>query len=271
MTDPAAAYAASAHYELLPGAHGPVVVLLHGLGGTGAQPLGLLPGGFAGCGYPVLAPDARAHGATRHIGDAADFTLDQLAADVLALVDALGLGGRPLLPVGISMGAAVGLRLIQVRPDLVARALLIRPSFSDAPWPAHLRVFRLIARLLREQGPAGRAAFQRSSELGAVAAVSQVGADSLVGQFDLPEARERVVRLEQVPANPALTWPGVWDPGIPVTVVGAEGDPNHPLWVARRWHESMRGSSLAVVPSRDADPFGYAEGLAGAVRAVLRP
>jgi hypothetical protein len=72
-----------------------------------------------------------------------------------------------------------------------------------------------------------------------------------------------------VPGIVSLDWKGVWDPGCPVTIVGAEGDPQHPLAVARLWHRRIAASELQIVPSRDADPQAYAEALASIVTARI--
>jgi pimeloyl-ACP methyl ester carboxylesterase len=104
MTDAGQQYVAAARYELLDRGGSHLVVLLHGLGGDRNQPLGLTTDRLAGTGVSVLAPDARAHGQTDVIGGPDDFTTAALAADVLALVDTLGLGDKQLIPVGISMG-----------------------------------------------------------------------------------------------------------------------------------------------------------------------
>lgn len=243
-----------------------VAVLLHGLGGDSAQPLGLTGDELGSLEVDLLAPDARAHGRTPVIGPAAAFRTDALAADVLALVDRLGFGRHRLLPIGISMGAAVALRLAEIAGDRLSGALLIRPAFGPQPWPAHAAVFAVIADLLRRFGPAGADRFVETPEYRAVAAVSASGAASLVEQFSKPQAVERVVRLEAVPANTAVDWNGVRDLGLPVTVVGAPQDPVHPLELATLWQQRIRGATLALVPARDEDPIGYA----GALERIVR-
>ena len=183
-----------------------VVLMLHGLGGDRDQPLGLL-GRDVDPRLTVVAPDQRAHGETPVVGAAEDFTTDSLADDAAALLSAQGLQGRPLVVVGISMGAAVALRLLQRGGHDLRGGLLVRPAFATAPWPDHLLVFAQIAELLRARGvAAGQRAFVESPEHGRVAAVSAAGAQSLREQFTKPQALERVVRLEAVPANPAITW-----------------------------------------------------------------
>ncbi len=243
-----------------------LAVLLHGLGGDSNQPLGLTDDQLAGTHIDVLAPDARAHGRTMLIGSADRFSTEAMADDVLALIDQLGFGDHRLIPIGISMGAAVALRLAETVPDRVAGALLIRPAFGPEPWPVHAASFAVIADLLRRFGPDGASRYRQSGEHRAVAEVSASGATSLVEQFTKPYAVERVVRLETVPGNTAVGWEGARDLGMPVTVIGAPQDPVHPVAMAELWQQRIAGATLEVVPARDADPDGYAAALESIVR-----
>jgi pimeloyl-ACP methyl ester carboxylesterase len=172
-----------------------------------------------------------------------------------------GLGDRSLIPVGISMGAAVGLHLAVQHPERVAGAVLIRPSFGPDPWPAHLLVFRTIAALLRSGGPGALPEFQQSPEYRHVRDESVSAAASLAEQFTKPDAVRRVVRLETVPGNTAVDWKGKRAAGPPLTIVGAHHDPGHPLAVAQLWQERLAGSALLEIPSRDQQPEAYAAGL----------
>ena len=238
-----------------------VVLMLHGLGGDRDQPLGLL-GRHVDPRLTIVAPDQRAHGETPTIGVAEDFRLDGLADDAVALLSSRGLQGRPLIVVGISMGAAVALRLLQRDDHDLRGALLIRPAFQTEPWPEHLLVFNQIAELLRAHGAAaGQDAFTSTPEYLRVAAVSATGAQSLKEQFTKPHAVDRVVRLETVPANPSITWQGAWHPPCPVTVVGAEDDPVHPWPTAQLWQERIASSDLTALPSRDRAAEAYSRTL----------
>jgi len=265
--DPSEAFADAAATTIV-GSGETVVLMLHGLGGDRNQPLGLLSEPL-GEGLTVVAPDQRAHGETMVVGELQDFTVDRLADDAVALLRSRGLIARPLIVVGISMGAAVALRLMQRGGLRLRGALLIRPAFAQQPWPDHLRVFQEMAALLRSQGADGVGTFGESESYRSIVAVSPAGAESLLAQFTKPGAVDRVVRLEQVPANPSITWDGRWTPPCPVTVIGAEADPVHPLWVAELWHERLALSEFTVVPSRDRSPEAYDDQLHGIVRSHL--
>jgi pimeloyl-ACP methyl ester carboxylesterase len=268
-SDAALDYAASAAYTLLDRRSEHLAVLLHGLGGNRTQPLALTPDRLESTGVSVLAPDARAHGETSVIGARNRFTGPALAEDVVALIDRLGLADRRLAPVGISMGAAVALQLLRSERGVFDGAVLVRPSFGDRPWLAHHEVFREIAAWLRSGRAQAASEFVQSETYRQFESASPAGAASLLRQFGQPGPVERVIRLETVPGIVPIDWDGVWDPGCPVTIVGAEGDPQHPVAVAQLWHQRIADSELEIVPSRDADPQGYAEALASIVTARI--
>lgn len=97
---------------------GPPVILLHGglgnSGNWGEQIAALL-----GQGYRAVLIDSRGHG--RSTRDARPFSYDLMATDVLAVMDALGIGRAAL--VGWSDGACTALALAKAQPERVAGVL----------------------------------------------------------------------------------------------------------------------------------------------------
>ncbi|MBS1694768.1 MAG: alpha/beta fold hydrolase [Actinobacteria bacterium] len=252
-------YAAAAHYTLDNPGGAQLVVLLHGLGADHRQPLDLIAGHRLD-GAAVLAPDARAHGGTPIVGGPADFRFDALVADLAALIAQLGQAGKPTHLVGVSMGAAIALRAA-LRRDVDVRSLtLVRPAFTAQSLPPNLAVMAHIGAALGEPDlTAARARFADSAGYRAVAAVSALGAASLMAQFDAPDAVARAERLRSVPTNTAYSDPGELAAIAAATlVVGTERDPVHPMDVARAWGDAIGGSHLAVIPPRDDDPVASA-------------
>ncbi|MGR0321010.1 alpha/beta fold hydrolase [Agromyces sp. ZXT2-3] len=244
-------------------------VLLHGLGADRGQPLELfgpvlagLAGDETGGAADVIAPDVRAHGASALIGAAEEFALDRLADEVAESVATEPAGAargtepaRPFTLVGISMGAAIALR-IALRDLLpVGRAVFVRPAFDDTSLPPNLRAFPVIGELLREHGPEGGAErFTRTEPYHRVAAASPLGGRGLLAQFRAPDAAARAVRLVEVPRNRAFASDtelgALASRGIRSLVVGAPRDPVHPFELAERWASGL-GAPLERVPARD--------------------
>jgi N-formylmaleamate deformylase len=102
---------------------GPALILLHGFTDAGCNWLPLIP--HLSGGYTVIMPDARGHGLSARLKE--DFTLNDLAADVVGVLDGLGVAQAVLL--GHSMGASTAARVAALHPDRVSRVVL-----EDPPW-----------------------------------------------------------------------------------------------------------------------------------------
>ena len=240
-------------------------VLLHGLGGERAQPLSLF-GPALPEGAPVVAPDVRAHGGSTLLGSSEHFTLDALAAEIAATLPA-----GPLTILGISMGAALALRLVR-RGDLdIERAVFVRPAFTDQPLPANLAAFPVMGALLQQHG-ARRAEklFRATDYYRELEAASTLGAAGAIEQFTKPGVVERAIRLIEIPKNAAFTGAdelALVD--VPVTVIAAERDPVHPVAVAEQWAAGILGSRLERVPARDDGVRAYVAATRAAVTAAI--
>lgn len=110
------------------GAGGRALVLLHGFTGSRRDFAPRVPA-LAAFGRIVL-PDLRGHGDSTNTGDPAGYTLDQLAADLVAFVDVEGLAGCDLL--GHSLGGMVALRAALAAPDRFG-SLILMDTAARAP------------------------------------------------------------------------------------------------------------------------------------------
>lgn len=109
--------------------HGQPVVLAHSLATDRSMWDAMLP--LLETHFQVIRYDARGHGSTPATGDA--YTLQQLVADLIDLLDHLAIGRADF--VGLSMGGMVGLGLGLDHPDRVRR-LVVCDARADAP-PAY--------------------------------------------------------------------------------------------------------------------------------------
>ncbi|AKE01164.1 alpha/beta hydrolase (plasmid) [Rhodococcus erythropolis] len=114
-------------YHYLDEGTGPLVVLLHPLAASGeiwrTLTDQLAPN------FRVVAPDARGHGRSVWNGDR--FTVSELAEDVAALIDHLGVG--PAHVAALSMGGCTAIALAVRHPDQVSRLVLADTTADYGP------------------------------------------------------------------------------------------------------------------------------------------
>lgn len=103
------------------------LVLVHGFTGSSIDWTDVVDG--LAVDRRVVTMDHRGHGESTNTGDAATYTLDQLADDLAALLDHLGLDRFHLL--GHSMGGAVVLRYV-LKHQARVRSLVLMDTSSEA-------------------------------------------------------------------------------------------------------------------------------------------
>jgi len=244
-------------------------LLLHGLGGDSAQPLSLV-GPALPAGSRVFAPNIRAHGDSPTIGEPADFSFEAITSELLHEVRAAGFDDEPLTIIGISLGAALSLRLAQSGTVPIERLVLLRPAFTDQPLPPNLAVFPVIAELLHRHGPdSAEAFFRRTGLYRSLRTASRLGAAGVIEQFRKPDAAARAIRLMELPRNRAFE-PAEQPPSVPTAIIAAPRDPLHPFAVAKLWHRKLTGSTLTELPARDDGMPPYLAATRAAVGSALR-
>jgi pimeloyl-ACP methyl ester carboxylesterase len=99
----------------------PSVLMLHG-GGQNRHSWKNTGQVLADAGFHVIALDSRGHGDSDRSPDA-DYDVDTLTADVMAVLDAIG---RPVILIGASMGGLTGILVAdQAGPERVTRLVLV--------------------------------------------------------------------------------------------------------------------------------------------------
>jgi pimeloyl-ACP methyl ester carboxylesterase len=219
----------------------------HGMGADITQPLSI-GGSLAGC--RMIAMDCRGHGQTEASLDPTRISFPQFAADLVALLDALSI--ERAVVGGISMGAGVALALALAYPERVSKLILVRPAWLDRPFPPNLRWFPMAAALLREY-PASEAArrCQESPEFSELNAASKPAADSLLGQFFRPRARERAGILARMPASvPVASLTECQRLRVPTLVIVNSRDPVHPDTLGEQLAAAIPGATLSRITSK---------------------
>ena len=169
-------------------------VFQHGLGGDQNQPRGVYQ---PAAGVRLITFDFRGHGETRPLGDVAKLKIASLTDDLIALLDHLQI--ERAVVGGISLGSAVAVNTSLRYPERVRGLVLSRPAWIDRPLPENVRLYSLVAGLLKSAGAReGLEQFRRTAEYQAMERESPDCAKSLVGQFEQPRAEECAARLARL-------------------------------------------------------------------------
>jgi pimeloyl-ACP methyl ester carboxylesterase len=172
------------------------VLLLHGFTANRGEVADVLAP-LAGRGWHAVAPDLRGHGRSDHPADAAAYTFEILADDVVALADHLGWQRFALL--GHSMGGAVAQLVALDRPERLT-ALVLASTFHGPVAGVSMELVELGRWVVRESGMAGLA--------DALAARRADNPDSVATFERLQEARPGYA--DQSRARLVATSPDMW-------------------------------------------------------------
>ena len=228
------------NYILEGPASGPVVTLSHSLATNLSMWDPQIPALTSR--YRVLRFDTRGHGGTDAPGGA--YSLDQLAEDTRALLQALGIARTHFI--GLSMGGFIGQILALTYPQML-QSLVLCDTTSRVPpdakpmWDERIRaaqahgmephveptIGRWLTAPFREQRPdvvdRVRAMIRATNPAG------YIGCCHAIAILDLTD------RLQAI-AAPTLVIVGEEDPGTPVTA-------------SRTIHERIKGSELVILKS----------------------
>ncbi|PDQ20589.1 alpha/beta hydrolase [Mesorhizobium sanjuanii] len=229
--------------------NGPAVVFQHGLGGGEAQVAQAFP---ADAGIRRLTLECRGHGGSG-LGGGRPFSLGMFADDVLAAADQAGLDR--FIAGGISMGAAIALRLACRHPDRVAGLLLVRPAWTFGNAPVNMRPNAEVADLILDHGPdAARTIFAQSRTATRLKREAPDNLASLLGFFDRPDSVSFARILADISADgPGVSESDVAGLGVPALVVGNAVDAVHPLSVAHKLAATIPGATFAEIPAKALD------------------
>jgi pimeloyl-ACP methyl ester carboxylesterase len=244
---------------------GPAVLWQHGLGAPFSQPLGVFPAA------PVtrITLACRGHDES-DLGPPQDLSIATFMRDALALLDHLGIG-RLAMAGGISLGAALSLRLAACHPERVARLVLARPAWVDGPAPEGQQGYVEAGRHIELYGlHEGERRFRASALYRAVLAASPDNANSLASYFARPRPDTTTALLARLPRD----WPGVPEAQIralpqPTLVIGNGEDIVHPLAFAERLAAMIPQARLEVIPSKSVDAPGHVAGFRAALAGFL--
>lgn len=225
---------------------GTPVVLLHGLTATRRYVV-MGSRSLQRDGHRVIAYDARGHGASSPAASPEDYRYEDLARDLLAVLDDRGID-RALLA-GASMGAHTIVRFALDHGDRVAGLVVVTPAFDpDDTQDEAERLGRWdkLSEGLRTGGVEGfvEAYGTPKSPERWHETISKVLRQRL-GAHEHPEAVADALRA--VPrSRPFEAWAELGELALPTMIVASrdEADPEHPYAVGERYAEAIPGAEL---------------------------
>ena len=241
-------------------------LFLHGLCGDALQPLELFPDD---AGWQCHALEGRGHGGS-DIGDMKELSIRRLTEDATAYLESLDCG--PAVIGGVSMGAAIALRLTADRPELAAGLVLGRPAWVDQPAPANLEPHRRIARDLGQYGPGtARRMFEESAMAKMIADAAPDNMNSYQGFFDRRPTDQTHTLLAAIAGDgPGVGLGAMSRIDVPALVIGTGRDLAHPLDMAKALAAQIPKAELVEITPKSDNRKAYVREFRDAVGRFLR-
>ena len=242
---------------------GEPVLFQHGLGGDAAQVAEVFPDA---AGWRRLTLECRAHGGS-DAGPPDALSIATFADDVVALADMHGV--ERFVVGGISMGAAIALRIAALHPARVRGLILVRPAWLFQPAPDNMHPFVEVAGLLASL-PAD-AAKHRFADGETARQLRQTAPDnlaSLLGFFDRPNpATTAALLLRTARDGPGITEAAAAELHVPALVIGHGIDHVHPFAYAQRLAGVLPNATLVTVTPKATDRTAHAADVRSAISA----
>jgi len=245
---------------------GRAMVFQHGLCGDANQPAQVFP---PDTGYRCVTLECRGHGASQ-AGPVDRLSIATFADDIAQMMVADSLG--PAVVGGISMGAAIALRLAITRPELVSALVLARPAWVADAAPSNMAPNALVGDLLRDHAAEkARILFEETATAAQLARIAPDNLASLRGFF----SRHPVAVTAQLLCRISADGPGVTEAEIagitvPTLVIGHAQDFVHPLDHARRLARLIPNARLAEITPKAKDPAAYQRDFRAALATFLK-
>jgi pimeloyl-ACP methyl ester carboxylesterase len=238
----------------------------HGLCGDALQPAEVFP---TESGWRCLTLECRGHGQSE-AGSPEEFSLATFAEDLVSLIEAQNLA--PVVVGGISMGAALALRLAVIRPGLVRALVLARPAWTTEAAPLNMQPNALVGDLLRRYPPEeARAQFEASEVARSLEENAPDNLASLRSFFSrqpLSVTRELLCRISA--DGPGIGRSEIEAIQVPTLVIGMARDFIHPLAKAQELATMIPGATLVEITPKAVNRDLYRRDFTAALLAFLK-
>ena len=220
----------------------------HGLCGAADQPAEIFPHNGK---WKCITVESRGHGKSP-CGDPAHLSIERYTKDLAEFIHSLNIGPIPVG--GISMGAAIALRLAVKHPKLVRALVIARPAWIDKPSPNNLAANREVAKYLARYDPKeARALFEHSRMADQIRRDAPENLNSLLGFFERKPIAETRALLSTIASDgPGVSKREISRIDIPTMVIGTQKDVIHPLSMSESLAELIPSARLVeITPKSD--------------------
>jgi pimeloyl-ACP methyl ester carboxylesterase len=247
------------------GEGGAAFVFQHGLCGDASQTGEVFPTDVP---FRRLTLECRGHGRSEP-GDPAAFSIATFASDVAEMIEAKSLAAVVLG--GISMGAAIALRLAVTRPDLVSALVAARPAWLVDDAPDNMRAYAEVGDLLARFPPEeARARFDLSETAARLAREAPDNFVTLRGFFARSPHAVTAALLSRIAADgPGVTTGQVSSLAVPTLVIGTGRDLLHPFSHAEALGHLIPGARLVEITPKATSRDRYVTDFQAALRNFL--
>lgn len=243
---------------------GPLVFFQHGLCGDAAQPAAVFPQGAR-----LATLECRGHGASP-AGDVAALSIATFTDDLAAAI--AGTSSQPVIVGGISMGAAIAMRLAAIRPDLVSGLVIARPAWTTQPSPPNMKPnLEVGERLMKPAAPGDLESFLASETARRLAGEAPDNLASLKGFFERTPREVTAALLTRISRDgPGVGAAQLASLRIPVLVIGHGEDAVHPMAHARWLAAAIPGAKLRGITPKTRGKDAYEASFRAALHDFLQ-
>jgi pimeloyl-ACP methyl ester carboxylesterase len=240
------------------------VLWQHGLGADRQQPAEVFPSIAS---VRRITLECRGHGDSS-LCNPERLSIAGFAEDALALLNHLQIAKAVVG--GISLGAAMALRLAAFHPDRISALILARPAWVNGPSLETMAPYLEVATLLRDFGAEdGAQRFRQSPLLRRVQAVSPDNAQSLESFFTRPDPKGTVLLLSKI-AQDSPDIGSAFDRIVaPTLIIANDQDFVHPILYARELQAALPNAELQLITSKTIDRQAYVQQFKAALSGFL--
>ena len=229
------------------------LVFQHGLCGDAAQPAAVFP---QDSGWECVTLESRGHGVSE-TGPIEELSIATFTEDLVKWI--VDTQQPPVVAGGISVGAAIALRLAIVRPDLVRGLVLARPAWIAENAPPNMQPNAIVGEFLRRYPPAeARVRFEATALAKQLAVEAPDNLASLRSFFTREPIATTAELLCRISADgPGVTRAQIAAIRIPTLVIGNAQDYVHPLATARELAALIANATFVEITSKSVDRDRY--------------